>query len=371
MSRAPRVERAGIYHILNRGVEKRNIFLDDGDCLKFLSLIESFTGLYCLELLAHCLMSNHYHLLVKTSKENISYIMQNLNHSYTLYFNRKYNRVGTLWQGRFTSRYVYDEKYLLVLMKYIEQNPIRAGICTRVGDYPWASAITQQASMSIGETRILAEFNSNRNPCTYNLGGLNSSNTPDIQKTMNMLAGLVEPGSPCRPDHTRDPDIPDGLDARNYPDHPNNPVHVDQSDQSDQSDPEAHPGQGAGSASSARLFNQKSLHSYLEQPSRNQGIMAALAAGFRQTQIANELGLSTGCISGIVKHEGRKQRFFARQLASGMFHTDRQSISLYEMGESVFIKQVLASADTTTISELHRLFGKRKVYALWLETVRQ
>jgi len=84
------------------------------------------------------LMNNHYHLLIKVKKENLSVIMQKINSRYSIYFNKKYNRVGPLWQGRFKSWFVYDESYLKSLVRYIEFNPIKANITQKIGQYRWA-----------------------------------------------------------------------------------------------------------------------------------------------------------------------------------------------------------------------------------------
>ncbi len=158
MSRPPRLERTGQYHVINRGVEKRTIFLDRGDHLRFLELVDELKALYTFDIRAWCLMHNHYHLLVETKNENLSLIVKQLNHKYTIYFNRKYDRVGTLWQGRFKSWYVYDSRYLDVLIKYIERNPIKAGLCSRLGEYEWSSRIAHDASLGPDELCALTEF---------------------------------------------------------------------------------------------------------------------------------------------------------------------------------------------------------------------
>jgi REP element-mobilizing transposase RayT len=142
MPRKPRIEDAGYYHIVNRGVEQRNIFLDDGDFYKFLEFVDEYKKLYRFKIHSYCLMDNHYHLLMETTDTNLSLIMKQLNNNYTRYFNKKYNRVGTLWQGRYKSWYVYDERYLHTLMKYIEYNPIKANITKKFGEYRWASSCT-------------------------------------------------------------------------------------------------------------------------------------------------------------------------------------------------------------------------------------
>ena len=111
MARSPRIDAVGCYHVLNRGVERRAIFLDDYDYDYFISLLAELQTLYNFHIHAYCLMSNHYHLLLENKNNNLSLILKQLNHRYTLYFNKKYNRVGTLWQGRFKSWFVYDEHY--------------------------------------------------------------------------------------------------------------------------------------------------------------------------------------------------------------------------------------------------------------------
>ena len=138
MARKLRVEKVGFYHVLNRGVARSNIYLCDDDFLKFFEIVQDASEEYRFELFSYCLMSNHYHLLLKTSDENLSIIMQKINSRYTVYFNKKYKRVGPLWQGRFKSWYIYNEKYLQTLIRYIEFNPIKANMTQKIGEYKWA-----------------------------------------------------------------------------------------------------------------------------------------------------------------------------------------------------------------------------------------
>jgi len=138
MARPTRIEKNGYYHVINRGVAKGNIYLDDTDFLKFLEIVEEASIEYGFEVYSYALMSNHYHLLIKIFNENLSIIMQKINSRYSVYFNHKYKRVGPLWQGRFKSWYVYDELYLKTLVRYIEYNPIKAGISQKIGEYRWA-----------------------------------------------------------------------------------------------------------------------------------------------------------------------------------------------------------------------------------------
>ncbi len=132
------MESIGFYHIINRGVERRKIYMDDDDRMKFLEILEESAEVYRFEIYAYVLMDNHYHLLIRTSALNLSLLMRQINARYSMYFNRRYHRVGPLWQGRFKSWYVYDEQYLKSLVKYIEYNPIKAGMVRKVGKFAWA-----------------------------------------------------------------------------------------------------------------------------------------------------------------------------------------------------------------------------------------
>ena len=138
MARKKRMESIGFYHIVNRGVERRMIFMNVEDHLVFLEILQESAEVYGFTVYAYTLMNNHYHLLIKTSKLNLSLLMRQINSRYSMYFNRKYKRVGPLWQGRFKSWYVYDEYYLKSLIKYIEHNPIKAKLSKKIGEFRWS-----------------------------------------------------------------------------------------------------------------------------------------------------------------------------------------------------------------------------------------
>ncbi|MDD3463339.1 MAG: transposase [Sulfurospirillaceae bacterium] len=153
MARMQRLDLAGYYHVVNRGVEQRDVFLDTQDFEKFLDIIKIYALLYEFQLEAYCLMSNHYHLLLLTCKDNLSLVMKQINYNYTRYFNSKYQRVGYLWQGRFKSFFVHDETYLDTVIKYIEYNPIKANITQNIGQYPWASKLA--LDMEVDEAKAI------------------------------------------------------------------------------------------------------------------------------------------------------------------------------------------------------------------------
>jgi REP element-mobilizing transposase RayT len=138
MPRLLRIEEVGFYHIINRGVERRTVFIEQNDFLTFLNIVNESAKTYNFTIHSFCLMPNHYHLLLQTYEENLSLIMRQINSRYSIYFNNKYKRVGPLWQGRYKSNYVYEENYLSSLVKYIEFNPIKAHITKTIGEYRYS-----------------------------------------------------------------------------------------------------------------------------------------------------------------------------------------------------------------------------------------
>ena len=135
MARQNRINEPGYYHIINRGVERRDIFLEPEDYNFFLDLLLEIKKKFNIVIHAYCLMTNHYHVLLETKEINISDALKYLNMTYSKYFNRKYKRVGHLWQGRFKSYYLYDDTHFWIVSKYIERNPIKANMVNDVSQY--------------------------------------------------------------------------------------------------------------------------------------------------------------------------------------------------------------------------------------------
>jgi len=139
MPRRPRIELVGQYHIINRGVAQMCIFEEPADYEYFEELMCFYAKSYGITIHNYCLMSNHYHILLEITSENLSKFMRQLNMNYSIYFNKKNKRTGHLWQGRFKSWYVTDEAYLYTLMCYIEQNPFKANMVKSIEEYPYSS----------------------------------------------------------------------------------------------------------------------------------------------------------------------------------------------------------------------------------------
>jgi len=140
MARKPRIEfPGGLYHVITRGNRKERIFLDDPDYRRYLNLLEHYRKRYKFLLYAYTLMPNHTHSLIEQNETPISRIMQGINQSYTQYFNKKYKKVGHLFQGRYKALLCDKDKYLLALIRYIHLNPVRARIVESPDDYAWSS----------------------------------------------------------------------------------------------------------------------------------------------------------------------------------------------------------------------------------------
>jgi len=141
----PRIARVVIsgypYHIIQRGNNRQAIFFEDEDRRGYLDLLRSYSKKWVCKILAYCLMGNHVHLLVEPSKEiSLSKLMQGVSLCYTQRVNRKYQRTGRLWECRYHSCLVEKDTYLLAVGRYIECNPVRAGIVRTAAEYKWSSA---------------------------------------------------------------------------------------------------------------------------------------------------------------------------------------------------------------------------------------
>ncbi|MDX8390315.1 MAG: transposase [Mariprofundaceae bacterium] len=133
MSRQPQ-------HVIQRGNNRDVIFVSDDDYQFYLAKLESACTRFGCELHAYVLMTNHVHLLMTPQTEDgIGKVMQSVGRYYVQYFNDQYKRTGTLWEGRYKATLLDSEEYLLTCSRYIELNPVRAGMVGAPADYPWSS----------------------------------------------------------------------------------------------------------------------------------------------------------------------------------------------------------------------------------------
>ena len=166
MSRLPRVCPVGIsQHIIQRGNNRQICFGTQEDYFAYVGWLKEFSDKFSIDVHAWVFMTNHVHLLCTPREVNgVSQMMQALGRQYVRYFNHRYKRTGTLWEGRFKSCLVEDEEYLLHLYRYIELNPVRAGVTADPSEYKWSSYQVN----ALGKTSTLCTPH-----CLYNALGMN------------------------------------------------------------------------------------------------------------------------------------------------------------------------------------------------------
>lgn len=196
MPRRPRIDMVGYYHIVNRGVEQRVIYKDDEDFKTFLEILCTACRLYSVQLHGYALMSNHYHLLIETTQENLSKFMKHINASYAIYFNKKYKRSGHLWQGRFKSWYVTDEAYLYTLISYIENNPVKAKIVKKLGEYRYSSYLAFVESVQpiscLKSSFIFTDFKNKDERAAFFQSATDERILEEIKKASNLVVTSVK-----------------------------------------------------------------------------------------------------------------------------------------------------------------------------------
>lgn len=252
MPRRPRIDSAGYHHIINRGVNRSNIFEDHKDYEMFLKILCKGCTAYRAIVHDYCLMSNHFHLLVETELDNLSLFMKHVNSNYAIYFNRRHGRSGHLWQGRFYSRYITSDEYYYTLIRYIEQNPVDAGLTTETGKYPYTLGATV-----VNRDEII--------PCAQDSKLISELEYENIQEIIGVKL------------NEDDLEILNKIQEQK--------VVVDEK--------------------SVKLAYSKTLDAHFKEAGtkakRNSAIINALKDGYTQAKIAKQLGLSRSLISKVVK----------------------------------------------------------------------
>jgi putative transposase len=140
MPRPPRLEFPdALYHVTSRGVRRDAIFRDDRDRVTLRMVLVAALEACDAQLFAYCLMGNHYHLVVHTRQPNLSALMHRVNGSYSAKFNRRHGLVGSVLESRFKAILVDRDNYLLQVCRYVDLNPVRAGMVESPWQWPWSS----------------------------------------------------------------------------------------------------------------------------------------------------------------------------------------------------------------------------------------
>jgi len=164
MARPPRLQFPdAIYHVSARGNERAAIYRNEGDRRYFLQLLADAVRREHWRVLAYCLMTNHYHLLVQTPVPNLARGMRQLNGVYAQSFNRRHARVGHLFQGRYAARIVQEDAHLLLAVRYVVRNPVRARLCRDPEEWRWSShraALGTEPAWFLDRGSLLSYFGS-------------------------------------------------------------------------------------------------------------------------------------------------------------------------------------------------------------------
>lgn len=192
MSRPLRIEFPGaIYHVTSRGDRREPIFDDDADRRTFLDVVGAALDRFDACALAYCLMGNHYHLVLHTRRANLSMLMRHINGVYTQSYNRRYRKVGHLFQGRFKAILVDRDAYLLEVCRYVDLNPVRASMVPHPADWPWSSYrahVGSPAPLSWLDTPSVHGY----------LLGRDVANSRDARRAAQRYENLVEQGKDVR-----------------------------------------------------------------------------------------------------------------------------------------------------------------------------
>ena len=136
---ARKKSQSGIYHIMLRGINKQIIFYDEQDYIMFIKALQAAKKVSDFDIYAYCIMNNHVHLLIKENEEALGTVMKRIACKFVYWYNLKYERVGHLFQDRYRSEPVESDAYFLSVLRYIHQNPVKAGIVSQCKEYDFSS----------------------------------------------------------------------------------------------------------------------------------------------------------------------------------------------------------------------------------------
>jgi len=137
--KAREVSETGIYHVLMRGIDNRNIFQDENDKQKFVDIIFKKRDTSNFNLYAYCVMDNHVHFVIREDQRNLSSYIKGIIIGYVCYHNKKYGKAGHLFYDRFKSETISDERQILAAIRFVHNNPVKESIAKEVGEYKWSS----------------------------------------------------------------------------------------------------------------------------------------------------------------------------------------------------------------------------------------
>jgi REP element-mobilizing transposase RayT len=131
-----------VHHVIQRGNNRNYIYEDIRDKREFFEILQTEVAASGAAILQYVLMDNHYHLLVRVGEQSLAGLMRNLNRRYTMYYNQRYNRIGTIYGGRYKSYPLVDNQKFYSTVRYIVRNPVKAGLVATPAQYRWSGHLT-------------------------------------------------------------------------------------------------------------------------------------------------------------------------------------------------------------------------------------
>lgn len=195
MPRYPRnYSNTSFFHVMTQGINKSYIFDNEDDIKYYIDKMEQLTKEQNVKIMAYCIMSNHAHILLEAKKlEELSKYMQRLNTSYGRYYNKKYDKVGFVFRDRYKSEGIYSEKQLYNCIKYIANNPVKAGICEEPAEYPY-SMYTKLSEVDDNTYLFLDIDEENNHTCKEVVKEFlerNNINVDDLKKDCEKLIEII------------------------------------------------------------------------------------------------------------------------------------------------------------------------------------
>ncbi|QJW48599.1 transposase [bacterium BFN5] len=184
----------GFYHVMMRGNERKSVFLDEDDKNRFVDIMLQKKDGASSRLYAYCVMDNHVHVLIQEGEQSLERFMKRIGVTYAAYFNKKYNRVGHVFQDRFRSEIIEDEVYLLSVIRYIHRNPLASELSPTI-NYPWSSypsymGHTERFPLLPEMEDILSQFSIDRNSAIQRFGEFHLA-----EKTQHAFLDIVDENS--------------------------------------------------------------------------------------------------------------------------------------------------------------------------------
>jgi putative transposase len=275
MARPLRIEfENAVYHVTARGDRREPIFEDDFDRQTLLSIAALGFERFDAQALAYCLMGNHYHWVLQTRQANLSRLMRHINAHYSQTYNRRHGLVGHVFQGRFKAIVVDTDAYLLEVCRYVDLNPVRAGMVQAPGDWAWSS--------------YRAHAGATERPTWLDSRALYQQLAPraPVRDGAARYAGFVA----------------QGRDVRLWDEALQGQIYLGDADFAARTQARVASAQSIEVPKNQRRPVRQPLMEYLTAPDRDHGILQAYrAGGYSQTEIARQCGLSISRISRLIK----------------------------------------------------------------------